>query len=553
MHELEAMFLESLTTRLDRSGLQNAAQWTEHYRVMGPPFAGPWQWRRHPWIRKPHESIHPHRCSMKGAQMAWTEWGLNESFYVIDILGQSVLYVLPATRPDAMDFSSARFDVALELSDHLSTLFSDTSNTGLKRAGAACLYVRGSRSKSQLKSIPVDMVIFDEYDEMVQANIPLARERMSGRMIKREIDISTPTIPGYGIAAVFADSDQQEFMHRCPHCSKITCLRYPECLVITAEDVTDPAIMNSYLICAECKHQLCHETKPEWLSYPDKSMWVPQRNQANIEGYHVSQMYSITIHPSEIAIKHLRGLDDPIEAQELHNHKLGLPYKPEGASVLESELIKARRAYEMYHRADKEWVVTMGVDIGKKIHVEIDQWFRDPEYKFDVNDPNMSLYPKILRVAELDDFEELDALWALFKPNFTCIDANPDHRKAWEFAVRHYGLVRLVYYTRSATRRALTQSPDEEHSISVNRTSWMDLALLRYRREKIRIPMNLPRKYSEHLQSPARIMKRDADGNPIATWLSGSPDHWAHARTYAEIALRGAFEYGTVEDITKAI
>jgi len=122
---------------------------------MGQPFPGPWSFKYHPWAKGMHDCTAEIMVGQKGAQLCYTEVGLNKSYYNIDVLGNSVLYVLPASTPDAADFSTSRFDPALELSPHLASLFSDVKNIGHKRAGSANLFIRGSRSRNQLKSIPV--------------------------------------------------------------------------------------------------------------------------------------------------------------------------------------------------------------------------------------------------------------------------------------------------------------------------------------------------------------------------------------------------------------
>ena len=152
---------------------------------MGQPFPGPWSFKYHPWIEEMHDAEEEMIVGQKGAQLAFTECVLNKAFFNIDVKGVSVLYVLPANTPDASDFSKARFDPALELSPHLSKLFSHVKNIGHKRAGSANLYIRGSRSRSQLKSIPVGFIILDEVDEMQQANVPLAFERAAGQRTKQ--------------------------------------------------------------------------------------------------------------------------------------------------------------------------------------------------------------------------------------------------------------------------------------------------------------------------------------------------------------------------------
>ena len=79
------------------------------------------------------------------------------------------------------------------------------SNVGHKRARAVNLYLRGSNSRSRLKSVPVGYLTIDEYDEMYESaedgpgtawnSIALARERLSGHRDKHELDLSTPRVP----------------------------------------------------------------------------------------------------------------------------------------------------------------------------------------------------------------------------------------------------------------------------------------------------------------------------------------------------------------------
>jgi len=266
-HPLLTAMVTKLVTGLQRSTVSTCSAWAERYRVMGKPFPGLWTFNRHPWTRELHDARVELKIAQKAAQMGFTETGLNITFFAIDIEGKSVLYVLPASTPDASDFSTARFDPALELSPHLRNLFTDVKNIHHKRAGSASLYIRGSRSRSQMKSVPAANIIFDEYDEMNLDNAVLALERVEGQLQedKQIFKLSTPTIDNVGINVDFKASSQEHYMFRCPHCNKYTQLLYPECLVIVGEDPGSTEIEKSYLICKECKHPLDHDKKIEFL------------------------------------------------------------------------------------------------------------------------------------------------------------------------------------------------------------------------------------------------------------------------------------------------
>ena len=184
-HPLQVLLAERIASGLRRATIKECSQWATSYRMMGEPFPGRWSFKHHPWLEQMHDDDSEIIVGQKAAQMGFTELGLNKTFFAIDVKGQSVLYVLPANTPDAGDFSTSRFDPALELSTHLQHLFSNVKNIGHKRAGNSSLFIRGSRSRSQLKSIPTARIILDEVDEMNQANVPLAFERSSGQTSKQ--------------------------------------------------------------------------------------------------------------------------------------------------------------------------------------------------------------------------------------------------------------------------------------------------------------------------------------------------------------------------------
>ena len=466
----------------------------------------------------------------KAAQLGYTEVALDKCFYAIDIKGLSVMYVLPASNPDASDFSTSRFDPALELSPHLNQMFSDVKNVGHKRAGSANLYLRGSRSRSQLKSVPVGLLILDEIDEFKQENIPLIFERMSGQREKQAFLLSTPTIEHYGINAYYRRSSQDHFFFKCPHCSKWTELTFPDCIVMTADDWADPKVRGSYLVCKECKHELNHQAKREWLK---TAKWVPSYTDRDIKGFHINQLYSPTVRPFELAVSYLKGLTNPTDEQEFFNSKLGLTHIVDGARIQDTNIEECTGTHKMtqYHSGG---LVTMGVDVGKWLHYEIQQWFDDGF----AEDVNLQAKGKLLRAGKCLNFDELDQLMNDFSVAFCVIDANPERRKSFEFCQRWSGRARMCYYSNGVSGKNIKLN-DEEYSVSVDRTSWLDLALGRIHKGKTSLPIDLPDEYKRNLKALVRVYKKDAQGNPVGKYENGSADdHFAHARNYNEIALK---------------
>ena len=530
MHDLAKLIAERIASGLKRKTMTRCSIWAENCRVMGRPYPGPWSFLHHPWLKELHDSVAEMNIGQKSAQAGYTETVLNITFYKIDVCGVDCLYVLPAKTPDASDFSAARFDPALELSPHLAKLFSDVKNVGHKRAGTTNLYIRGSKARSGLKSVPVGFIVLDEVDEMEQDNIPLALERTSGQVEKQVWALSTPTIDNYGINKLYQISTQEHYFFKCPACSRMTELTL-DCLIVTATDLHDEKIKDSYYQCKECKAKLDQASKPEWLA---NGVWVPGFTGRDARGFHVNQLYSCTISPADMAKSFLRSQRDPADEQEFYNSKLGLPHVVDGARVKESDL----DACTGQHKNGKAGtgLVTMGVDVGKWLHYEICQWQLAPAGTPDINVMSNAVQ---LAHGKCLNFEELDLLMRQYRVSMCVIDANPERRKAHEFAQRFYGHVRLCEYTRGVSGKQIQISKDmQDPIVKVDRTSWIDAALSRFKNQSIKIPIDTTLEYKEHIKNLVRIYEKDADKNPVGRYVCGSgEDHYSHSRTYCEIAL----------------
>jgi len=510
---------------------------------MGKPFPGKWTFKYHPWLRALHDFDDELIVVQKAAQMGFTEWALNTAFFTIDVLGESVLYVLP-TDNDASDFSASRFDPALQLSPHLRNMFSDVKNVGHKRAGSANLFVRGSRSRSQLKSIPAGKLIFDELDEMKQDNIPLAMERASGQVNQSVQMLSTPSVPKHGINTYYENSTQEHFFFRCPHCSRLIEFLYPDSLVITAEEVTDPNIRNSYYICHQCKHPLDQAAKPDFLK---TGIYVPTYSDRIIRGPHINQLYSYTIKPYQIAESAIKARYNPADESELYNSKLGLCHTVEGSRIDDSIIAECTTSSATKSTRDNQKLITMGIDVGKWLHLTIYEWDFDYSIKGDVSTQG---FPRLIKFARVLNFEDLDSYMHKFRVNYAVIDANPERRKALEFAQRFFGIVSMCFYGNGISGRAVSKH-EENLSVTVDRTSWLDLSLGRYHQRHVRLPIDLDLEYKLHLKSLIRIYRKDRDGNPVASYVTAQDDdHYAHSGNYAEIAMYLQCAGGSHTDIS---
>lgn len=534
-------FGDALQEGLVSRTLSTCSRWVEKRRVMGSPFEGPYSFKYHPWCREVHDTSAGFNTVMKAAQLGLTEVAINVAFHTIDVKKRDVLYVLP-TALNAGDFSKSRFNPALLHSDYLKDIFTDTNTVGLKQAGGVSLYIRGSRGDSNLKSIPVSVLILDEADEMDQRSIWLALERLSGQLHKFVFSLSTPTIPNYGIHKLFLQGTQEHFYFKCPRCGRTTEFIYPDCLEICGETITDPAVKNSYLKCKECKKRIDHKEKPEFLKHP-RSFWEPTVTvDEDHRSFYVNQMYSYTVTPGDLAMAYFRGVGDEAAMVEFNNSKLGLPYIPDGGQVTESEIDNAVRRYfkeEQRPELGTDRCIVMGIDQGKMNHIVVVEFLMDGRGA--AQDLNASAYAKILWEGKLpgDDFSTLDPLMREWQVRACVIDADPQINDARRFARRFPGYVYLCRYRRGVTGKELQVSEEDSGApiVTVDRSNWLDASMGRFHSDRIHIPADTSLEFKDHIKALVRTYEKDEQGNPKAIYMNTGPDHFAHAYNYSEIAL----------------
>jgi hypothetical protein len=544
--------ISAITQGLTNASLKKCSRWSQRNRIMGNPLPGPVSFKYHPWSEQMHDDDSNECVGQKAAQMGYTETMLDRSFFTIDVLHRDVLYVLPAKTPDATDFSNTRFDPALELSPYLSRIFTNVNNVGLKRAGANSLYVRGSRSRSALVSIPVGLVILDEMDLFDEDTVPLVKERMSGQLQKQIWMISTPSIPNHGINERYALSNQCHFNFKCPHCSKYITLTFPDSLTIHGDSESDPLTAKSHLICTECRHVLDHAAKIDFFS---TGKWVPNFPDRSIVGYHVSQLYSCVLHPSEIARLWIGAQNDTVKEQEFYNSKLGLEHIPKGSTIDDAIL----EATTSNHRLGDPKLIgtnfcTMGVDVGNEIHVEIDNWrLRTDLNTIDINDLATG---RMHWCGTVKDFVDLDTLMYKFKPSMCVVDHLPDTRSAIAFAHRFPGRVKLCHYGNGLSTREIV---DHGERITVDRTCWFDLSLSRFLNKTLLLPMDCPIDYKQHIKNMVRVPIKTKDKDSmkmdqiIFRYQKTGADHYSHCRNYSEMALTLCTALGGNTDIKERI
>jgi len=487
-------------------------------RLDGRPF----RFEDHEYLRTIYDDSSPHVVLSKAAQVGGTTWALLRSVHAC-LQGLNVMYFFP-TRTDVLEFSKSRVGPLLAENPFLAKQMTDTDTAGLKRIGDAHLYFRGMQSTVGMKSVPADMLVFDELDEATPEAKAMARERIAHSDYKRVIELSNPSLPGYGIDEQFELSDQRHWTLDCPQCGEGTCLEkeFPMKLGQAVPVIGTRPNGTFYRACRACGGELD----------VNRGSWVPDFPGRPIHGYRISQLFSDKVDPGEV-LQEYRTTRFP---ERFYNLKIGIPWADLERRLDVASVFACCGENEMAERAEG---CAMGVDTGKQLHVVIVKPVRWKDKGTD----------EIVHLAVCDTFDELDALMKRFSVYYCVIDGLPETHATRAFASRH-GNVYLNFFNENQRGSANWDKGDD--IVQVNRTEALDASRAAIRERKIVLPRRGPLVdlFARHMAADAKILDEDAEtGAKKYRYVRVGDDHFSLAFTYAWMICQDRFIRGPMMEI----
>ena len=499
---------------------------------------GPWQLKDHEYQIDWLQCDAPRQCFIKGAQIGASECLVLKTLHGM-IHGKyraGSLYLFP-TRDDVGDFSKARFDPLIEQNPCIKYYVQNTDSKNIKQVGRGFLYLRGARASksiggvkktsSQLKSVPVDRIVFDERDEMDDSMVVLAEERVNHSQIidplgrKGEIIyLGTPTIPDNGIDSLYKESDQRVWFIECPKCHKETALdlEFPNGL----QRLKTGQVIR---VCVHCGAPI-HPVFGHWRAlYPDKSK--------ELVGWWISQLNAAYTNPTVI----LNLYENPPfgDLTEIMNSKLGRAYIPAENRLTQQEVYACCGQDAMRYSHDGP--TCMGVDVGTKLHVVIAE-----------RTTHSTL--KVVWLGRLDDFNDLHDIANKFSVRSAVIDIRPETRKVREFQrTERFQVFGCEYIEQKV---GSINWDEKDYMVKVNRTEICDAS-----HDLIVEPgkLVLPRRNTEidefayEMCNIAKVLVEDNDtGLRVYRYKNlgtSKPDHYRHAMNYC---LMAAERCGVISD-----
>ena len=466
----------------------------------------------------------------KPAQIGISTWAILRTLHDARYWGINQIHTLPRAE-DVQKFVPSKVNEIIKNNPSLGDKISEkeTKAIGQKQFGKGFMFYKGTKSEGESIMLTSDRNVYDEYDRSDMGNIKNYHSRLEGiGSLKEEWYISTPTIPEYGVDAVWLESDQKHWRFDCEECGERQHMEWPDNVDFKRE----------CYICSHCGEKL----EKEWIR---KGAWEARYPGREISGYWINQMIVPWIDAKDL-IKYWKkaeeGMNDEITMEYFFNFKLGMPYMMSDTKM---------QASLIYANIKKGEVVElgsfMGVDVqGDELYVIIGN--KDAVYVI-ARVPDTENKTKWERLAELVD---------VYDVRTGVIDAGYKPNDVKDFAEKFKGRIYMNWYQAtpkgghiirsekiggSFTSKTKDLTFEEEIKVLTDRERAIDMMVTRLKTG------NFPRfnfsKEDENLQMLikhmktmyVRIIQKKENGEKKREWANTGKNDLVHALVYFMVAL----------------
>ena len=307
-------------------------------------------------------------------------------------------------------------------------------NVNRRRIDQALFIFSWTSGRATTESIPMDVLSFDEVQEMTLEQIEKTYERVSASSIRFMLMGSTANWPDSDIDFWYKKGTRHKFHSKCPTCGTAKPLDdyFPECIRFDKE-------RDIYRYVCPNGHWLVDTQHGEWIAeHPERDrgpeIGVPNKERRlRIKSIHFPQFLSPTISADEIITAYQTASD----MKNFFNRKLGKPYLD--PSQVPVTLEHLARCVEAGKAAGVQWKsraqnTYMGIDQMGQYNVCV--------IKERLPDGRQATI-HVEEVFSEDPFARCDVLMEQYGVAVCVLEINPNYSEAKRFANRHRGRVFL--------------------------------------------------------------------------------------------------------------
>jgi hypothetical protein len=473
----------------------------------------PWAFENRAWQIDIIDDQSKYITCRKPTQIGMSTVFLGKMLHFADTYPVRTMFTLPR-QDDVYDMVNTRLDEIIRESPYIYEKMGEVDNVRMKKFGSS--WIHFSEMSVPPRMLDVDWMVNDEVDLSNPDHLEQALSRMDASQYGFQHKISTPSIEGYGVDAIFEQSDKKYWVVTCPYCLHEQHLDWDKNIAHTEEK-------GAFYICSRCHENLRSESIKH-------GRWVPTGSSSALySGYQINHLMVPSVDPNKLWAE-----SQTMSTRNFYNLRLGLPYTPTSGSITNQML--QDYCFGSIHKletvANKDDFYVLGADQGDAIHVVVSRVRKNGACE-------------IVFGAKLsfdEGFEELGSIMNRFNIRVAVLDALPNHHSATRLAESFPNRMRIAYFT--STSGAYIEK--DEIKLNIDKTDGYDLVVENIVSGNLSFPERnvnsnvLINEIIEHLTN----MRRDvvtsttkAGGQTTRhVWKAVGPDHYADAVLYSIIA-----------------
>ncbi len=429
---------------------------------------------------------------MKCTQVGFTVFEMLAAIYLALRFAPAKIGMFMPSQSLASGKSSERFMPIARTVPAVHRLMTEKNATGgrggegnvlIRNLGPSRFHFLWTSGSTTTESFPMDVVSFDEVQEMLIADMEKVVERLSASFLKYTLMGSTANWPDSDIHWWYGRGQEFQFHTECEHCGvgQILDEHFPQCIQF---DPTHPKKhqRGDTIILGEYRYQ-CHSCKG-WIDDPQRGRWIAKHPEREIRSVHFPQFLSPTITPRNI-IEAYRNNDS---MKGFYNRKLGKPYTDPSQVPVNLEMLNAcsregiRMGLVWKTRARNTF---MGIDQMGAFNVNI--------IKERLPDGRQAVI-HIEYIFDTDPFARSSELMDLYGVQCCIVETLPNYNDAKRFAQRHPGKVFLAGYgnmdnemliwgdtpTNNTSDRRTSEEELDRYTVRIDQYKCMQVSMARF-------------------------------------------------------------------------
>lgn len=510
--------------------------WTETRRILkGQPFS----FYNRDYLLQPYRDNYQDIIFMKGRQVEMSEFSMNWMLRKLDEHPYtSGLHAFPRAN-QALKFSKQRLDSAIKDSEYLKHWYDDRNSEMVMRRFEKDenernlkphnFYILGGTWESRKdtvgdasRGVTLDFIVYDERQDHPNDVETVLGEGASHSEFKQTLTLGTPKLPGIQFDQQWEASDKLYWFVTCEHCGR----KAP----ITMDNILDSGDdeIGYYYGCPHCRSPL-NRNNGEWMATN------PQK-RPQYRGYHINQLMVAWLSPNEIMKKRM---STTYPKRRFYNEVLGESYGGDDIPITIAMMEECTKNNYRLGDTNNEPLFA-GIDWGAKswCYVQNKEHRLIDCYIAGESDPRQHA-------------KSIARFLAKYKSQIKKVvnDAGPDITRHNNLAdeLKLLGVTNQVFACYYATPPAKTEISwnEKEHIVTVGRSEAIEQVIDEIHDGRLILPgedisLDKVDLLIEHFTNIAAEKATTKSGNQYIMYVNTGPDHFLHAKIYADVASGGA-------------